>query len=202
MKMLVRERKLSANKCEGEIELDTFDLADRVNKLLMERATRGLSAVVGVSNMVLLHLLRRPMPWSFLTKKKKSYYTKIHAWYKQIEHHSKLQSESFNKSTLEKDETDVINTEQVASETVHLLKINHITQGMFAQKKLMILEGYFKQLVQEPKPYANMNESERKIFQCMKRWTDKVRNVTPGKVKTFMPCLQSVDLSFLQNRHN
>jgi hypothetical protein len=71
-----------------------------------------------------------------------------------------------------KNEADAINTTQVASDIVHLLKTNGISRGYFASKNLKILTPVFEQLVCEPKSYADMKERERKIFRCMKKWTD------------------------------
>jgi hypothetical protein len=52
--------------------------------------------------------------------------------------------------------------------------MNGISQGYFVMR-LKILKKYFEQLVKTPKPYADLNESERKVFQCMKRWMEPAK---------------------------
>jgi hypothetical protein len=171
--------KVMDYKCsEDEIELDVFDLVVRVNKLMdKNRITKmQLSKMLDVSYEVLGELLHHPMPWIFLDLVRKNNYTKMNAWLIQNEVENEL-DESCDESTLENDLANAINTEQVASEFVQLLKIYGITQGYVASHKLNILTVYFEQLVSFPKPYAELKESERKIFQCMKKWME------PGEIK-------------------
>jgi hypothetical protein len=168
-----------ADTFEGKVELDTFDLVDRVNSVMTRQAftKTELSTHLNVSNTVIGYLLLRPGPWHLLSKERKDHYTKMHSWLIQNEVENAL-DESLNKPMLEIDETDTINTTQVASEVVQMLKVNGISQGYFTHGKLRISsKSYFEQLVKNPKPYADLKESEKNVFRCMKKWTE------PGKVK-------------------
>jgi hypothetical protein len=190
MKLLNSEMKVLARKFEGEVELDVPDLVERVNKFSARHkiSQNQISIELEMSEGVLMKLLQHPTPWSFLSKIRKDYYTKIHAWLIQNEEDKNESDESFDKSTPEKDESDAIDTEQVASEIVQLLKINSISHGYFARTKLKILGDYFEQLVYKPKPYKDLIESERKIFRCMKKWTE------PGEVENLKRAYDAYDV--------
>jgi hypothetical protein len=133
--------------------------------------------IVEIPRASFYNLLLRPAPWHLLNMKKKNHYTKIHAWLLKNEKGNDL-DRSCNRLKPREDELDAINTTHVASGLVQLLKSNGITQGYFATQKLKILTVFFEQLVNKPKPYADLKESEKKIFKCMKKWTD------PSEIRT------------------
>jgi hypothetical protein len=114
-------------------------------------------------------LLRKPAPWDLLSIYKRDFYIKIHDWLTQNEEVNDLDDK---RSIPERDQTGTINTAKVASEILQLLKINGITHAYFASQKLKIFIVVFEELVFNPKPYADLKESERRIFRCMKKWTD------------------------------
>jgi hypothetical protein len=74
--------KMLTNGLEEEVELDTFDLVERVNKLLARLQIRKsqISLMLNISDTILSRLLNHPAPWHLLTKVKKEYYTRIHNW--------------------------------------------------------------------------------------------------------------------------
>jgi hypothetical protein len=181
MKKLTNAVKVLPRKFEDEVEIDPFDLVNRVNQLVASwKITKTkLSMMLDLADSVFNNLMLHPTHWHLMNKVGKNYYTKIHAWLIQNENES---DESFEKSSFENDLTDAINTAQVASEFVQLLKNNGILQGYVACRKLKIVKSYFNKLVNFPKPYAELKESERKIFQCMKKWTEpsEVENLKRG----------------------
>jgi hypothetical protein len=199
IKMLTNKIKVMANKFEGEVELDIPDLVERVKKLLARKriSKNKISVILDMYDGSLKNLLEHPMPWNSLNKVRKNYYTKIHAWL--IENEEQNESdERLSESMLENNETDTINTTQVAGEFVQLLKINGISHGYFARRQLSILLDYFEQLVNKPKPYADLIESDKKIFQCMKKWTE------PGEaenLKRDYDAFVSMRQTFYQNRN-
>jgi hypothetical protein len=83
----IEAMKMLTNKLDGEVELDTHDLIERVNKLSarLQITKSKISSVLDISYNVLLKLLHQPVPWRLLTKLKKEYYTKIHDWLLQKE---------------------------------------------------------------------------------------------------------------------
>jgi hypothetical protein len=180
MDKLNGESIIVAQSCENGSEgLDTSDLVERINKLLVSKGitkTR-MRTTLGMSKALLSSLMHFPAPWHLLNKVKKEHYTKLHAWLVQNEVKTKT-NESLNKLTAEKDETGAMNTVQVANEIVQLLKINGVSEGYFACQKLKIVKAFFVQLVYKPKSFSDLTDSERKIFQCMKKWTE------PGEVES------------------
>jgi hypothetical protein len=162
----------TAYEFEGEVELDAYDLAERVNNLLASQIITKLkfTMIIDAPDSVFDNLRQHPMPWHLLSKARKDHYSKIQAWLLQNKVES-VPGKIFNRPTANKDRYVAVNTAEVASEIVQLLKINGISHGYFAARKLKILTAFFEQLVNNPKPYADLKESERKIFQCMKKWT-------------------------------
>jgi alpha-D-ribose 1-methylphosphonate 5-triphosphate synthase subunit PhnI len=172
-----------ADTFKGNVELDTFDLVEKVNSLTARQGITQtkLSMKLKMSDMVIWDLLRHPMPWHLLNKSRKDHYTKMHTWL--IENEERKESDkSLNRSILEIDKTDTINTNKVASEFVQMLKVNGISKGFVAHGKLRVYNSYFDQLVKKPKPYADLKENERKIFQRMKKWME------PGEIENLKRC--------------
>jgi hypothetical protein len=74
--------KMLTDRQEEEVELDAFELVERVNKLSARLKIRKweISLILNLSYSILSKLLHDPAPWHLLTKLKKDYYTRIHAW--------------------------------------------------------------------------------------------------------------------------
>jgi hypothetical protein len=169
LKALSDSRKLS--ECVGVEEvLDTFELVDRVTKLLkklgISKVELGRDLDISHSNIIKL-IFEYPAPWNLLTTLKKEYYRKLHAWLLK----SDEEEDDQHSSASEEEGDEDIDTFKVSREIVQLLKVHGIPHTFFAKITLRISPVHFGELVTNTKQWKDLHNSQRKIFKNIEKWT-------------------------------
>jgi hypothetical protein len=143
--------------------IDTFELADRTKELLIKlRITLSEFAITQKTSLtVITSMLDYPEPWKLLSMLKKNQYRRMHRWLVNNEDPF-LQLE---------EASDEMNTTEVAASIISILNKYEITFSFFAKKLINISTVYFEQLVNEPRPWREMHESQRRIFSIIEKWT-------------------------------
>jgi hypothetical protein len=167
----------SSRNGDNNQEINTFELADKVNNLLAKlgMTQAEFARMLNIHHRVEFQLLSRPEPWSTMSILKKEMCRKIHTWLIQNEkdghQHSANEERVADVDIEEAGHAKMLNTALVAKQIVDLLKRYDIPHYYFAKKNLFIKAAYFDQLVFEPEPWERLHESQRNIFRCIEEWT-------------------------------
>jgi hypothetical protein len=146
--------------------LDPIEVARNVRGLLKRLGMKkiDISRELGILQPSLCFCLNTPQPWELLTAHKREQYIKLNDWYMQ------------NRSN----EVDVdLEEEPVADETLNTAAIAVNVRSLldkiklpvsFLSKKLNISQSGIFRLINEPRPWNNLNDAKKSNYRKLKAW--------------------------------
>jgi hypothetical protein len=192
------EPKSKAVSRTKNAELDIYQLVENVRNLIdrLGLTHADLARRLHLSKQYTSRLLFKPQPWYALSEERRCQYHRILTFYTQNEKRTKPIKEkrrTYDRRALIKQSS--LNTAQVSLDIVAFVEKHKIPVNLFAHYQLHIPVIFYEKLVNEPKQWEELHESEQDLYAQMHVWT----KAKPVQIAELKRKLQSKQAKSLQN---